>query len=73
MLAVIAQAGLRNWAINLHRVLADQGVHVANVAINLLPAARAPEGYPHRDPDDIATLYWDLHTKRDQVELVINS
>lgn len=69
----IAQAGLRNWALNLHNTLADQGVHVATVAINLMIAAQAPDGYPHRDPDDIATVYWDLYTQRDRAEHLVSA
>ncbi|MET8536953.1 SDR family NAD(P)-dependent oxidoreductase [Streptomyces sp. NPDC005065] len=66
--ANIAQAGQRNWAINLHNTLADEGIYVANVAINLLVGTEAPEGVPHRTPDEIALDYWTLHTSRDQAE-----
>ncbi|WP_428935671.1 SDR family NAD(P)-dependent oxidoreductase [Streptomyces sp. ACT015] len=69
----IAQAGQRNYALNLHRTLADQGVYVANVAIDLMIGAQAPEGVPHRAPDDIALDYWDLHTRREQAEHVIGA
>ncbi|WP_433476400.1 SDR family NAD(P)-dependent oxidoreductase [Spirillospora sp. CA-142024] len=75
MLATLntAQAALRNWVINLHNTLAEQGVHAATVAINLLPSATAPEGVPHADPDDIAQLYWDLHTRRDRPEQLVSA
>ncbi|MFJ7949551.1 SDR family NAD(P)-dependent oxidoreductase [Streptomyces sp. NPDC096354] len=64
----IAQAGQRNWAINLHNTLADQGIYVANIAINLMIGAQAPEGVPHRAPDDIALDYWSLHSRREAAE-----
>ncbi|WP_089106514.1 hypothetical protein [Streptomyces hyaluromycini] len=35
----IAQAGRRNFAINLHHTLADDGIYAANVAINLMIGA----------------------------------
>ncbi|MGW5364487.1 SDR family NAD(P)-dependent oxidoreductase [Actinopolymorpha pittospori] len=39
-----AQAALRNWVYNLHNTLADQGIHAATVAINLLRGTTAPMG-----------------------------
>ncbi|MER5185666.1 SDR family NAD(P)-dependent oxidoreductase [Streptomyces sp. NPDC002896] len=69
----IAQAGQRNWAINLHNTLADQGIYAANVAINLMIGSQAPEGVPHRAPDEIALDYWTLHTERDQAEHLISA
>jgi NADP-dependent 3-hydroxy acid dehydrogenase YdfG len=74
MLATVnaAQAAQRNWALNLHNVLADKGIHVANVAINVFIGAEPPApGIPHAAPDDIARVYWDLHTRRDRAEHVI--
>ncbi|MEU6358809.1 SDR family NAD(P)-dependent oxidoreductase [Streptomyces albidoflavus] len=71
--ANIAQAGQRNWALNLHHTLADRGIYVANVAINLMIAAQAPDGVPHRAPDEIALDYWHLHTTREQAEHVIGA
>ncbi|MFJ9683131.1 SDR family NAD(P)-dependent oxidoreductase [Streptomyces sp. NPDC101194] len=71
--ANIAQAGQRNWAINLHNTLADQGIYVANVAIDLMIGTQAPEGVPHRAPDEIALDYWNLHTGRDQAEHFIGA
>lgn len=69
----IAQAGQRNWAINLHNTLAEEGIYVANVAINLMIGTAAPEGVPFRAPDDIALDYWKLHTDRDQSEHLISA
>jgi NAD(P)-dependent dehydrogenase (short-subunit alcohol dehydrogenase family) len=71
--ANIAQAGQRNWAINLHNTLADEGIYAANVAINLMIGTEAPEGVPHRAPDEIALDYWTLHTSRDQAEHFIGA
>lgn len=71
--ANIAQAGQRNWALNLHNTLAEQGIYVANVAIDLMIGAQAPEGVPHRAPDDIALDYWNLHTSRDRAEHFIGA
>jgi NADP-dependent 3-hydroxy acid dehydrogenase YdfG len=67
-----AQAGLRNWVHNLHNTLGEQGVHAATVVINVMIAEQAPEGYPHRAPDDIAQTYWNLHTQRDEAEHAIS-
>ncbi|MEU0561382.1 SDR family NAD(P)-dependent oxidoreductase [Dactylosporangium sp. NPDC006015] len=69
----IAQAGQRNWAINLHNTLADQGVYVASVAINLMIGTQAPDGVPYRAPDEIALDYWTLHTTRTQAEHFIGA
>ncbi|MBE9376429.1 SDR family NAD(P)-dependent oxidoreductase [Saccharopolyspora sp. HNM0983] len=69
----IAQAGQRNWAINLHNTLADEGIYVANVAINLMIANQAPEDVPHRAPDEIALDYWNVHTERAKAEHVIGA
>ncbi|MFE6496327.1 SDR family NAD(P)-dependent oxidoreductase [Streptomyces sp. NPDC057748] len=69
----IAQAGQRNYAINLHNTLADEGIYAANVAINLMIGAEAPEGVPHRAPDEIALDYWNLHTSRNRSEHVIGA
>ncbi|MCC5577642.1 SDR family NAD(P)-dependent oxidoreductase [Microtetraspora sp. AC03309] len=66
-----AQAALRNWAHNLHNTLADQGIHAATVAVNAMITDNAPEGFPAIAPDDLAQTYWDLHTRRDQAELVL--
>ncbi|GAA1541892.1 SDR family NAD(P)-dependent oxidoreductase [Dactylosporangium maewongense] len=69
----IAQAGQRNWAINLHNTLADQGVYVASVAIDLMIGTQAPDGVPYRAPDEIALDYWTLHTTRTQAEHFIGA
>lgn len=71
--ANIAQAYQRNWALNLHNTLAGRGIYVANVAINLMIGTQAPEGVPHRAPDEIALDYWTLHTSREQAEHFIGA
>ncbi|WP_433519636.1 SDR family NAD(P)-dependent oxidoreductase [Nonomuraea sp. CA-143628] len=68
-----AQAALRNWVHNLHNTLADKGIHVANVAINVFIGTNPPEGVPHMAPDDLAQLYWNLHIRRDQAEHVVTA
>ncbi|MEE1791523.1 SDR family NAD(P)-dependent oxidoreductase [Streptomyces sp. BE308] len=69
----IAQAGQRNYALNLHNTLADEGIYAANVAINLMIAADAPQGVSHRAPDEIALDYWNLHTSRTRAEHIIGA
>jgi NAD(P)-dependent dehydrogenase (short-subunit alcohol dehydrogenase family) len=70
--ANIAQAAQRNWALNLHNVLADKGIHVANIAINVFIGGKPPApGIPHVHPDDIARVYWEMHTQRNAAERFI--
>jgi NAD(P)-dependent dehydrogenase (short-subunit alcohol dehydrogenase family) len=57
-----AMAWLRNWAHALHIELAPRGVQVGHIAINTWI------GQPGAAPEDIAPLYWELHTQRDQIE-----
>ncbi|MBN9393584.1 MAG: SDR family NAD(P)-dependent oxidoreductase [Chloroflexi bacterium] len=57
-----ATAWLRNWSHALHAGLAPQGVQVGHVAI------AAWIGQPGATAEDIAPLYWELHTNRDEVE-----
>jgi NAD(P)-dependent dehydrogenase (short-subunit alcohol dehydrogenase family) len=62
--AGMAGAALRRWALTLNRTLAGTGVYAGHIAIGTWIAGTpgAPEGTPLKDPDDIARLYWDLHT-----------
>ena len=64
--AGMAGAALRKWAITLNGALADTGVYAGHVAIGTWIAGTpgAPDDAPLADPDDIARLYWDLHTHR---------
>jgi NAD(P)-dependent dehydrogenase (short-subunit alcohol dehydrogenase family) len=61
----IATAGLRNWAHALHGALADHGIQVGHVAINAWIGQQAGA-----EPEQIAPLYWELYTQRDQVERI---
>ncbi|MEV0640969.1 SDR family NAD(P)-dependent oxidoreductase [Streptomyces sp. NPDC050619] len=65
-----AQAALRNWVINLHKELADTDIQAAHVAIGVWIGAGGPPGAPTATAEEIAPLYWDLHTQRDEVERV---
>jgi len=73
--AGMAGAALRKWALTLNGVLADRGVYAGHVAIGTWIAGTpgAPEGTPLKEPDDIAHLYWDLHTSRAPAEYVISA
>ena len=73
--AGMAGAALRKWALTLNRTLADRGIYAGHVAIGTWIAGTpgAPEGAPLKDPDDIARLYWDLHTSRDPAEHLISA
>ncbi|MFD7864184.1 SDR family NAD(P)-dependent oxidoreductase [Streptomyces sp. NPDC057682] len=65
-----AQSALRNWAIGLHKELAGTGVQAAHVAIGVWIGAGAPPGTPSASADEVAPLYWDLYTQRDDHERV---
>ena len=73
--AGMAAAALRKWALTLNGALASRGVYAGHVAIGTWIAGTpgAPEGAPLKEPDDIARLYWDLHTGREPAEQVILS
>jgi NAD(P)-dependent dehydrogenase (short-subunit alcohol dehydrogenase family) len=73
--AGMASAALRKWALTLNGALAGRGVYAGHVAIGARIAGTpgAPEGAPHKEPDDIARLYWDLHTRREPAEHLISA
>ena len=73
--AGMAGAALRKWALTLNRTLADRGIYAGHVAIGTWIAGTpgAPKDAPLKDPDDIARLYWDLHTSRDPAEHLISA
>jgi NAD(P)-dependent dehydrogenase (short-subunit alcohol dehydrogenase family) len=73
--AGMAGAALRKWALTLNGALADQGIYAGHVAIGTWIAGTpgAPEGAPLKNPDDLARLYWDLHTGRQPAELHITA
>ncbi len=73
--AGMAGAALRKWALTLNRVLAERGVYAAHVAIGTWIAGTpgAPEGTELKNPDEIARLYWDLHTSREPADYLISA
>jgi NAD(P)-dependent dehydrogenase (short-subunit alcohol dehydrogenase family) len=73
--AGMAGAALRKWALTLNGVLAGRGVYVGHVAIGVWIAGTpgAPEGTPLKEPDEIARLYWDLHTGSELAEYLISA
>ena len=73
--AGMAGAALRKWALTLNGVLAGRGVYAGHIAIGTWIAGTpgAPAGASLKQPDDIARLYWDLHTSREPAEHVISA
>jgi short-subunit dehydrogenase len=73
--AGMAGAALRKWALTLNGALAGRGVYAGHVAIGTWIAGTpgAPEGAALVEPDDIARLYWDLHTSRAPADYVISA
>jgi NAD(P)-dependent dehydrogenase (short-subunit alcohol dehydrogenase family) len=73
--AGMAGAALRKWALTLNDTLSGSGVYAGHVAIGTWIAGTpgAPAGTPLTEPDDIARLYWDLHTRREPAEHVISA
>ncbi len=58
----VAFAGQAAYAELLHEVLAEEGIHVAQLVIG----GRIIEGDPEKDPDVLAGHLWDLHVGRDR-------
>jgi NAD(P)-dependent dehydrogenase (short-subunit alcohol dehydrogenase family) len=73
--AGMAGAALRKWVLTLNAALAGRGVYAGHVAIGLWIAGTpgTPDGAPLREPDDIARVYWDLHTGREPAEYLISA
>jgi NADP-dependent 3-hydroxy acid dehydrogenase YdfG len=71
----MAGAALRKWALTLNGALAGRGVYAGHVAIGTWIAGTpgAPEGASLAEPDDIARIYWDLHTGREPAEYLISA
>ena len=71
----MAGAALRKWVLTLNGALAGRGVYAGHVAIGTWIAGTpgAPAGTPLKEPDDIARLYWDLHTSREPAEHIISA
>ena len=66
-----AMAALRNWAINLHKELADTGIQAAHIGIDATIGTPTFYGQPRATADQLSLLYWDLHiTHRDQAERI---
>jgi NAD(P)-dependent dehydrogenase (short-subunit alcohol dehydrogenase family) len=65
-----AGAALRNWVINLHKELVGTGIQAAHVAIGVWIGTHGPAGAPTATAEQIAPVYWDLHTHRDDAERV---
>ncbi|MFD7047954.1 SDR family NAD(P)-dependent oxidoreductase [Streptomyces mirabilis] len=64
-----AAAALRNWAINLHKELADTGIQAAHIGLDVTIGTPTFYGRPQATADQLAPIYWDLHTtNRDQAE-----
>lgn len=66
-----AAAGLRNWALNLGGVVADKGVNVVHMAIGVWIGDSSPNGMPNLPAHQIAQRYWDVYSKGEKGELVI--
>ena len=73
--AGMAGAALRKWVLTLNSALADKGIYAGHVAIGTWIAGTpgAPEDAQPKQPDDIARLYWDLHTARQPADHLISS
>jgi len=65
-----AQAALRNWVLNLHKELTGTGIQAAHIAIDVSVDTPAFPGAPTAPAKQIARVYWDLHTQRDDAERV---
>ncbi|MEV7130529.1 SDR family oxidoreductase [Streptomyces sp. NPDC093260] len=61
-----AQAALRNWVLGLRKELSGTGIQAAHAAIGVWVGTDGPPGVPTASPDEIAPLYWELHTHRDE-------
>lgn len=69
-----AGAALRNWALNLNSTLAGRGVYAGHVAIGAwITGTPGPADAPTLEPDDVAGIYWDLHTARDRAEYLVTA
>lgn len=63
-----AQAALRNWVLNLNTSLAEKGVYAGHIAIGVVIGDEGPAGYPCAPADQIAKLYWEMHSARSDQE-----
>jgi NAD(P)-dependent dehydrogenase (short-subunit alcohol dehydrogenase family) len=69
----MAGAALRKWALTLNSALAGKGIYAGHVAIGVWIAGTpgAPQGASFNEPDDIARLYWNMHTGREPADHLI--
>jgi NADP-dependent 3-hydroxy acid dehydrogenase YdfG len=73
--AGMAGAALRKWALTLNGALADKGIYAGHVAIGAWIAGTpgTPDDAKTRHPDDLARLYWELHTTREPADRLISA
>jgi NADP-dependent 3-hydroxy acid dehydrogenase YdfG len=71
----MAGAALRKWVLTLNGALADKGIYAGHVAIGTWIAGTpgAPEGVKPEHPDDMARVYWGLHTGRTPADHLISA
>jgi len=78
-----AMAAVRNYLHSLHGEVADKGVYVGTLLVGALILGSAwhrelssgesgvPAGVASVDPDLLATVLWDLFSRRDRIEAVL--
>jgi NADP-dependent 3-hydroxy acid dehydrogenase YdfG len=73
--AGMAGAALRKWVVTLNIALADKGIYAGHVAIGTWIAGTPgiPADAEPKHPDDIARLYWELHTTRETADRLISA
>jgi NADP-dependent 3-hydroxy acid dehydrogenase YdfG len=73
--AGMAGAALRKWVLTLNGALTGRGIYAGHVAIGAWIAGTpgAPDGAPLTEPDDLARVYWDLHTARGPAEHLVSA
>jgi NAD(P)-dependent dehydrogenase (short-subunit alcohol dehydrogenase family) len=71
----MAGAALRKWVLTLNSALADKGIYAGHIAIGAWIAGTpgAPADAPLKQPDDIARLYWHLHTNHQPADHLIST
>jgi hypothetical protein len=66
---------LRKWVLTLNSALADKGIYAGHVAIGAWIAGTpgiSDDAKP-KNPDDLARLYWELHTTRETADRLISA
>jgi NADP-dependent 3-hydroxy acid dehydrogenase YdfG len=73
--AGMAGAALRKWVLTLNSTLAGKGIYAGHVAIGAWIAGTPgiPDDAQPKHPDDIARLYWALHTTRDTPDRLVTA